>query len=65
MKELLLKVTHDLGVACDGLKAAREKANAVECLVLMDVIWRTKSVLQDAKAMLKAIEADAEGTVNP
>ena len=65
MKELLTKVTHDLGFVCDGLKAAREKANAVECLVLMDVIWRTKSVLQDAKAMLKAIEADAAGALKP
>ena len=65
MRELMTKVAHDLGVACDGLKAAREKANAVECLVLMDVIWRTKSVLQDTKSLLKAIEADDKAAVKP
>ena len=59
MNELLTKVTHDLGFACDSLKEALEKANAVERIVLLDVIWRTKSVLQDARALLKAIEADA------
>ena len=65
MKELLTKVTHDLGVACDGLKAAREKANAVQRILILDITWRTKSVLQDAKALLKALDADSEGTVNP
>ena len=65
MKELLTKVTHDLGFACDGLKAAKEKANAVERLVLLDVLWRTKSVLQDANSLLKAIEADETGAVKP
>ena len=65
MKELLAKVTHDLGLVCDSLKEALEKANAIERIVLLDVIWRTKSVLQDAKALLKAIEADAMGKVKP
>ena len=65
MKELLTKVTHDLGFACDGLKEAQGKANAVERIVLLDIYWRTKSVLQDSKALLKAIEADAKGTVKP
>jgi len=65
MKELLTKVTHDLGFACDGLKEALGKANAVESIVLLDIIWRTKSLIQDAKALLKALNADAEGTVTP
>ena len=64
MKELLTKVTHDLGFACDGLKEAQGKATAVERIVLLDIIWRTKSVLQDAKALLKALDADAGGTVD-
>ena len=65
MKELLTKVTHDLGFACDSLKEAQGKATAVERIVLLDIIWRTKSVLQDAKALLQALDADAKGTVNP
>lgn len=65
MKELLTKVTHDLGLACESLKMAREKANAVERLALLDIYWRTKSVLQDAMALLKAIEADGKGAVKP
>ena len=65
MKESLVKATHDLGFACDSLKEALDKANAVERIVLLDVIWRTKSVLQDAKALLKALDADAMGTVKP
>ena len=65
MKESLSKATHDLGFACDSLKEALDKANAVERIVLLDVIWRTKSVLQDAKALLKALDADAMGTVKP
>ena len=65
MKESLTKASHDLGFACDSLKASLDKANAVERLALLDVIWRTKSVLQDAKALLKAIEADAMGAVKP
>ena len=65
MKELLTKVTHDLGFACDGLKEAKEKATAVERIAILDIIWRTKSVLQDANSLLKAIETDAEGTVKP
>lgn len=65
MKESLTKATHDLGFACDSLKEALDKANAVERIVLLDVIWRTKSVLQDAKALLKALDADAMGTVKP
>ena len=65
MKELLTKVTHDLGFACDSLKEAKEKATAVERLVLLDIIWRTKSVLQDANSLLKALNADAEGAVKP
>ena len=65
MKESLTKATHDLGFACDSLKEALEKANAVQRIVLLDVIWRTKAALQDAKALLKAIEADAMGAVKP
>ena len=65
MKELLTKVTHDLGFACDSLKEAKEKANAVERLALLEIYWRAKSVLQDANSLLKAIETDAEGTVKP
>ena len=65
MKELLTKVTHDLGFACDGLKAAKEKATAVERLALLEVIWRTKAALQDAKALLKALNADSEAVVKP
>ena len=63
MNEPLTKVTHDLGFACDGLKEALEKANAVQRILILDTIWRTKSVLQDVKALLKALNADAEGTV--
>ena len=65
MKESLIKASHDLGFACDSLKDAKEKATAVERLALLEIYWRAKSVLQDAKALLKAIEADAEGTVKP
>ena len=65
MKELLTKVTHDLGFVCDSLKEAKEKANAVERLVLLDIYWRTKSVLQDANSLLKALNTDAEGAVKP
>ena len=65
MKESLTKAAHDLGFACDSLKEAKEKATAVERLALLEIIWRTKSVLQDAKALLKAIEADAMGSVKP
>ena len=65
MKESLVKASHDLGFACDSLKEALEKANAVERLALLEIIWRTKSVLQDANALLKAIEADATGAVKP
>ena len=65
MKELLTKVTHDLGFVCDSLKEAKEKATAVESLLLLDIIWRTKSLIQDANALLKALNADAEGTVDP
>ena len=63
MKEALTKASHDLGSACDGLKDALKKANAVERLALLDITWRTKSVLQDAKALLKALYDDAEGAV--
>ena len=63
MKELLTKAAHDLGFACDSLKEAKEKANAVERLALLEIYWRTKSVLQDANSLLKAIEADAAGAV--
>ena len=65
MKELLIKVTHDLGFACDSLKEAKEKATAVERLALLEIYWRAKSVLQDANSLLKAIEADAAGAVKP
>ena len=65
MKELLTKVTHDLGFACDSLKEAKEKATAVERIAILDIIWRTKSVLQDANSLLKALNTDAEGVVKP
>ena len=65
MKELLTKVTHDLGLVCYSLKEALEKANAVQKIVLLEIIWRTKAALQDAKALLKALDADAKETVNP
>ena len=65
MNESLTKVTHDLGFACDGLKEAKEKATAVESLVLLDIYWRSKSLFQDAKALLKAIETDDKGAVKP
>jgi hypothetical protein len=65
MKELLTKVTHDLGFVCDSLKEAKEKATAVERLALLEIIWRTKSVLQDANSLLKAIEADDKAIVKP
>ena len=65
MKELLTKVTHDLGFVCDSLKEAKVKATAVERIALLDLIWRTKSVLQDVNSLLKALNADAEGVVTP
>ena len=65
MKESLIKASHDLGFACDSLKDAKEKATAVERLALLEIIWRTKSVLQDANSLLKAIEEDAKGKVKP
>ena len=65
MKELLTKVTHDLGFVCDSLKEAKEKATAVERLALLEIYWRAKSVLQDADSLLKALNADAEGAVRP
>ena len=65
MKELLTKVTHDLGLVCDSLKEAKKQASAVERLALLEIYWRAKSVLQDANSLLKAIEADAKGTVKP
>ena len=65
MKESLTKASHDMGFACDSLKEALEKANAVQRIVILDVIWRTKAALQDAKTLLKAIEEDATGTVKP
>ncbi len=65
MKELLTRVTHDLGLVCEYLKEAKEMATAVERLALLEIYWRAKSVLQDANSLLKAIETDAEGTVKP
>ena len=65
MKELLTKVTHELGLICDSLKEAKEKASAVERLALLEIYWRAKSVLQDADSLLKAIEADDKGAVKP
>ena len=65
MKELLTRVAHDLGFVCDSLKEAKEMATAVERLALLEIYWRAKSVLQDAMALLKAIEADAAGAVKP
>lgn len=65
MKESLIKASHDLGFACDSLKEAQDKANAVQRIVILDIIWRAKSSLQDVKALLKALNADSEGTVKP
>ena len=65
MKEHLTKAIHELGFASDSLKEALEKANAVQKIVLLDIIWRTISQLQQTKALLKAIESDAEGVVEP
>ena len=65
MKNHLVKASHDLSLACDSLKEAKEKASAVERLALLEIYWRAKSVLQDANSLLKAIETDAEGTVKP
>ena len=65
MKKLLTKVTHELGLICESLKEAREKATAVERLALLEIYWRAKSVLQDADSLLKAIEADDKGAAEP
>ena len=65
MKEHLVKASHDLGLVCETLKEAKEKATAVERLALLEIYWRAKSVLQDADSLLKAIEADAAGAVKP
>lgn len=65
MKELLTKVTDNLGFACDVLKEAQGKATAVERIALLEIIWRTKAALQDAKALLKALNDDAERAVKP
>ena len=65
MNESLTKASHDMGFACDSLKEALDKANAVQRIAILDIIWRAKSVLQDAKTLLKAIEADAMGAVKP
>ena len=65
MKESLTKAIHDLGFARDDLKEALKEANAVQKIVLLDIIWRTIAQLQQTKALLKAIEADAEGVVKP
>lgn len=65
MKELLTRVTHDLGLVCEYLKEAKEMATAVERLALLEIYWRAKSVLQDADSLLKAVEADAKGAVKP
>ncbi len=63
MKEPLTKAIHDLGFARDDLKEALKEANAVQKIVLLDIIWRTISQLQQTKALLKAIEADEMGAV--
>lgn len=65
MKEPLTKASHDLSFACDGLKEALKEANAVQKIVLLEIIWRTRDMLQQTQALLKAIEADAMGTVKP
>ena len=65
MNEPLTKVTHDLGFARDGLNDAMKKANAVQGIVLLDLIRRTGDLLQDAHALLDASNADAKGIVKP
>lgn len=65
MNEPLTKVTHDLGFACDGLQEAMRIANAVQGIVLLDLIGRARGLLQDAHALLDASNADAKGIVKP
>ena len=65
MNEPLTKVTHDLGFVCDGLQEALKKANAVQGIVLIDLIGQAKDLLQDAQALLGASNADAKGIVKP
>lgn len=65
MNEPLKKVTHDLGFACDGLQEALKKANAVQGIVLLDLIGRARGLLQQTRALLEALNADAKGTVKP
>jgi len=59
MNEPLTKVTHNLGFACDGLQEAMRKGNAVQGIVLLDLIGRARGLLQDAQHLLGSIEADA------
>ena len=65
MNEPLTKVTHDLGFVCDGLQEALKKANAVQGIVLLDIIRRTGDLLQQTKALLEASNADAKAIVKP
>ncbi len=65
MNEPLTKVTHDLGFTCDGLQEAMKMANAVQGIVLLDLIGRARGLLQDAQALLDASNADAKGIVKP
>ena len=65
MNEPLTKVTHDLGFVCDGLQEALKKANAVQGIVILDLIGRARGLLQDAQALLDALNAEAKGIVKP
>ena len=65
MNEPLTKVTHDLGFARDGLQEALKKANAVQGIVLLDLIGRARGLLQQTQALLEASNADAKGSVKP
>ena len=65
MNEPLTQATHDLGFACDDLQEAMKKANAVQGIILLDLIGRAGNLLQDAQALLDASNADAKGIVKP
>ena len=65
MNEPLLKATHDMGFAFDDLQEAMKKANAVQGIVLLDLIRRTGDLLQQTQALLEASNADEARIVTP
>jgi len=64
MKETLVKVTHDMGFACDGLREALNKAGSVEGLVILDLIRRANEIRRDVEALLNAYLADAAASAD-